>query len=237
MSQGIKTITLALPLRMGTVNCYLVRTDTGFVLIDTGSPNKRAELQAKLESAGCRPGNLELIIITHGDFDHTGNAAYLRKAFGAKLAMHGDDSGMTEHGDMLSNRMKPNIFVRLMSGLVPILFGFGRSKRFTADLFVEEGYDLSAHGFDARVLHIPGHSSGSLGILSAGGDFFCGDLFENRDKPVLNSIIDDPAAADASVERLRDLEIKTIYPGHGTPFPIDSLWASWQAPPSAGGHP
>jgi glyoxylase-like metal-dependent hydrolase (beta-lactamase superfamily II) len=130
---------------------------------------------------------------------------------------------MTERGDMLSNRKKPNLLVRMMFGLVPILFGFGKSKRFTADRFVEEGYDLSAHGFDARVLRIPGHSKGSIGILTAGGDLFCGDLWENRDKPVLNSIIDDPVAANASVERLRGLGIKTVYPGHGRPFPIDSL--------------
>jgi len=41
----IKVITLLLPYRLGSVNCYLVETDTGFVLIDTGGSNKRAELE------------------------------------------------------------------------------------------------------------------------------------------------------------------------------------------------
>jgi hydroxyacylglutathione hydrolase len=41
---------------------------------------------------------------------------------------------------------------------------------------------------------------GSVGILTAGGDLFCGDLLENYDRPALNSIMDDLAAANASVE-------------------------------------
>jgi glyoxylase-like metal-dependent hydrolase (beta-lactamase superfamily II) len=67
---------------------------------------------------------------------------------------------------------------------------------------MEDGYDLSEYGFDAEVLHIPGHSKGSIGILTAYGDLFCGDLFENREKPVLSSIMDDLSAANASVEKL-----------------------------------
>ena len=83
--QEIRTITLSLPLKMGTVNCYLVRTDTGYILIDTGSSNQRGALESELESAGCRPGNLDLVVLTHGDFDHAGNAAYLGKGFGVEI--------------------------------------------------------------------------------------------------------------------------------------------------------
>ncbi|RLF33000.1 MAG: MBL fold metallo-hydrolase, partial [Thermoplasmata archaeon] len=91
------------------------------------------------------------------------------------------------------------------------------------DLYIDEGYDLSEYGLDAKVLHIPGHSKGSIGILTADGDLFCGDLFENKDKPVLNSIMDDLMAANASVEKLKSLNINTVYPGHGKPFPMEIL--------------
>ena len=83
--------------------------------------------------------------------------------------------------------------------MVPILFGFGKSERFTPDFYLDEGDDLSDYGFDARVLHIPGHSKGSIGILAAGGDLFCGDLLECTGRPALNSIMDDLAAGNASV--------------------------------------
>ena len=218
MSTKLKTITLPLPYKLGTVNCYLIETDIGYILIDTGCSNKRTELEKELERAGCKPGNLKLIVLTHGDFDHTSNAAYLREKFGARIAMHHDDSGMSERGDMFWNRRKGNILLGMISR---ILFGFGKKERFKPDLYIEDGYNLSEYGFDANVLHIPGHSKGSIGILTADGDLFCGDLLENTDKPVLSSIIDDLAAANASVEKLKSLKINTVYPGHGKPFPME----------------
>jgi len=208
----------AVPYKLGSVNCYLIRTDAGCILIDTGCSNKRTDLEKQLESGGCKPGNLQLIVLTHGDFDHTGNAAYLRNKFGTKIAMHYDDLGMVERGDLFWNRIKGNILIRMMA---PIFFGFGKSKRFSPDLYVEDGYDLSGYGLDAKVLYIPGHSKGSIGILTAGGEMFCGDLLTNTDKPVLNSIMDDSAAANASVEKLKSFKINTVYPGHGKPFPME----------------
>jgi glyoxylase-like metal-dependent hydrolase (beta-lactamase superfamily II) len=225
MRQTIKTITLPLPYRLGSMNCYLVRTDTGFLLIDTGATNSRAMLENELARAGCRPGNLQLIVLTHGDFDHTGNAAYLRETLGAQIAMHQDDVGMAERGDMFSNRSSGN---RLMGILAPILFRFPRSNHFAPEFTLAEGDDLSAYGFDAQVLSLPGHSKGSIGILTAGGDLFCGDLLANEDQPALNAIMDDTAAACASIEKLKDLELATVYPGHGKPFPMDLFLASYR---------
>jgi hydroxyacylglutathione hydrolase len=217
MPSEIKTITLHY---LTDVNCYLVKTGDSYILIDTGFSTKRTDFEKELESAGVRPGNLKLIVLTHGDFDHTGNAAYLRKKFGTEIAMHDGDSGMVERGDMFWNRKKSNIILGMIA---PILLGFGKSERFKPDLYIEDGYNLSGYGFDAKVLHIPGHSKGSIGILTAGGDLFCGDLFMNEDEPGLNSNMDDSTAANASVEKLKSLKINTVYPGHGKPFPMDML--------------
>jgi hydroxyacylglutathione hydrolase len=225
VKQEIRTISLLLPYRLGDVNCYLIETNTGFFLIDTGCSNQRTRLDRELESAGCRPGNLRLIVLTHGDFDHAGNAAHLRNKFGAKIAMHHDDTGMVEYGDIFWNRKKPNILVRiLVRRFTPIFFRFGRSERFKPDFYLEDGQGLSEFGLDAIVLQIPGHSKGSIGILTAGGDLIGGDLILKSDKseqPHLNSIIDDLAIAHTSVEKLKSLNIKTIYPGHSKSFTMD----------------
>src|SRR3989304_591120 len=109
----IKTITTPFILNV-SINCYLVRTSNGFILIDTGRTNKRNVIEKELEKADCNPGNLKLIVLTHGDFDHCGNAAYLRKKFGSQIAMHQCDSGMVEYGDMLWNRSKQNILTRMI---------------------------------------------------------------------------------------------------------------------------
>jgi glyoxylase-like metal-dependent hydrolase (beta-lactamase superfamily II) len=212
VKQQIRTITLPLPFRIGSVNCYTVETGSGFVLIDTGASNRRSQLEKELEGAGCTPGNLKLVILTHGDFDHTGNAAYLRQKFGAKIAMHRDDAGMLERGDIFWNRKSGNFLFRAVAS---VLFRFGKSQRCSPDLYLEDGQYLSEYGFDARVLHIPGHSKGSIAILTAGGALFCGDLLEYRDKPVLNNIIDDAGVAQASFKRLKGLNVSAVYAGHG----------------------
>jgi len=220
MPPEVKTIRLPLPLRFGSVNCYLVETDNGCILIDTGCPNSRAELERGLLGAGCEPGGLKLIVLTHGDFDHSGNAAYLRKEFGAEIAMHRDDSGMVERGDIFGGRQGGNFFLRI---LVAFILRFGRSKRFRPDLYLEDGDGLAEYGLEARVLHIPGHSRGSIAVLTAGGQLFSGDLVVKKNRPVRNSLIDDPEAASASIARLKRLKINTVYPGHGRSFPAELM--------------
>ncbi len=134
--------------------------------------------------------------------------------------MHRDDVGMAERGDMFYNRKQPNILIRT---LIPIFTGFGTAARFTPDILIDDDFHLSEFGFNARVISLPGHSKGSIGILTPGGDLFCGDLFENTKKPALNSLIDDPAAARASLATLESLNIKVVYPGHGKPFAMELL--------------
>lgn len=223
MTQEIITIKLSMPYKLGSVNCYLIKIGIGYILIDTGNSNKQAELEKELESVGCKQGNLKLIILTHGDFDHIGNATYLRKKFGAKIAMHSDDLGMAEKGDMFWNRKKSNIIVKMIA---PVLFGFGKSRRFTPDIYIEDGFDFSEYGFDANAVYIPGHSRGSIGILTKDGNLICGDLLTNTKKPELNSIMDDLETANLSIEKLRNLEVNTVYPGHGKPFQMKLFFDS-----------
>ena len=73
------------------------------------------------------------------------------------------------------------------------------------------------------MIHIPGHSKGSVGLLSASGDLFCGDLLWNMRKPGLHFLVDDLAACNSSIQKLKGLNVKTIYPGHGSPFPFEKL--------------
>lgn len=216
----IKTISLPLPLRMGNANCYLIETDLGFTLIDSGSSYSREGLEKELESAGCKPGLLKLIILTHGDFDHTGNATYLRNAFGGKIAMHAEDVCMVERKDMFANRKKPNAIIRM---LLPVLSGFGKAEQFAPDLLVKDGDDLAGFGLHAKVIEIPGHSKGSIGILTAEGDLFCGDLLVSTEKPALNTMLDDLPTAQASLQKLVSLGIQTVYPGHGAPFSLQEV--------------
>lgn len=211
---------------MFEVNIYLLKTETGFFLIDTGMAKRRGQLERELQEAGCRPGDLKMIVITHGHLDHVGNAAYLREKFGAKVAMHRGDYGMVESGDMFVNS-RGSMLIGLVGFLMKVL-GLSDYEKFTPDIYLKDDQDLSPHGLDATIIHAPGHSKGSIGVMTADGDLFCGDLLVNTDKPARNTLIDDPAEYDASVERLRTLEIRTIYPGHGKPFQMEQFMESNQ---------
>jgi len=205
---------------MGYVNCYLIEMGTYFILIDTGGSTNRKDLTAELVASGCRPGLLRLVILTHGDFDHTGNAAYLRSTFGCKIAMHKGDSGMVETADMFFNRNKPNVIIRK---LIPFFTGFGSSEIFSPDILFDDEDNLSGFGFDASIIAIPGHSKGSIGILTNNADLFCGDLLENIKSPGLNSIMDNLAEAGVSLDKLGKLQINQVYPGHGNPFRMEEI--------------
>jgi hydroxyacylglutathione hydrolase len=211
----IHTFCLPLPYRLGTVNSYLVETGSGFILIDSGSSSQRAKIEQALKEAGCKPGDLKLIVLTHGDFDHTGNAAYLKWVFGARIGMHADDIGMAANGDMFASRRPQNWIVRKIA---PVMFRFGKEDQFEPDVFLEDGDLLTPYGLEAQVISTPGHSRGSISILTDKGDLFCGDLFENVKQPGLGEIMDDVGQAKASANRLAEMEVCTVYPGHGNSF-------------------
>ena len=229
MTQDIRRISL------GGVNCYLAKTDGGYTLIDTGFLSKRAQLEQALATAGCRPGNLNLILLTHGDTDHADNAAYLREKYGAKIALHPVEAPLVECGDMSCTRKpKPDkigFIFRVMFPLAPVLFKSNTFQTFKPDFTIDEGFDLSECGFHAKVLHLPGHSRGSIGILTpedfalqpagVGPVVFCGDLLYNFIGRPSCQFIDDLAGFNASLDKLKRLGVKTVYPGHGKPFPLE----------------
>jgi hydroxyacylglutathione hydrolase len=206
-------------INLGGVNCYLLKTAGGHILIDTGYANKRAALEKKLSEAGCRPGNLELIVLTHGDSDHADNAAFLREKYGAKIAIHPDDAPMVERGDISLNRKarpdKMSLIFKIISKIFPLFIKATKFEVFKPDLVIDENFDLSAYGSEARIVHLPGHSKGSIGVLTSGGDLFCGDLLYNmRGFDCIYDLND----FNQTMSNLKKLNVKTVYPGHGKPF-------------------
>jgi hydroxyacylglutathione hydrolase len=226
MSSEVQTIDL------GFVNCYLVRADGGFFLVDTGLPVQRGALEKRLLDAGCRPGDLRLVVLTHGDLDHTGNCVYLREKYRTRIAMHREDSDLAKNAEVGATRKVKSPLLRLMmrvgrrsgaaSGLSPEL------RHFQPDVYLVDGDGLREYGLDAQVLHLPGHTNGSIGILTHDGELFAGDTLENRRSPGPASIIAREDLLASSLLRLSKLAITTVYPGHGKPF----AWEQFVRPPS-----
>lgn len=222
------------------VNCYLGKAGDSFILFDTGGhltmdkqyTNRCDKLEKELENAGCKIGNLKLIVLTHGDNDHVANAVHFRDKYDAKIAMHSGDLDLVEN-PTIDKVMKSFQYKSIIYKIVFLIIKNTIRKvsvktlkdfqKFKPDIFLNEGDNLSAYGFEAEILHIPGHTDGSIGILTSEGDLICGDIFTNMKKPDTAPNAYDFKALNASVERLKNMNIKVIYPGHGNPFEAKNL--------------
>jgi len=211
MSQSV------LPIRAG-INCYLLPGAEGFVLVDTGPAVARRRLLRGLCQAGCGPGDLRLAIITHGDADHIGCCVLLRDSYGAKLASHEAEVRALETGRMENRKERPDRKPWFFRALLPLGMLFGRAETFSPDTLLEDSESLESYGVDATILHLPGHTRGSIAVFTGEGDLICGDLFWSMHRPRLHPLIDDLDAARASVERIRSLSVRRILPAHGRPF-------------------
>jgi len=216
-------------LALGMVNAYLIKNKNEYCLIDTGLAMGRSKLEQAFTQAGIKPSAIKLVIVTHADIDHIGNCAYLQSRFGLKIAVHESDVHLCRTGTINMNRKRKAskvkmIFLSLMFALIykPMMKKHPL-EAFEPDVILTDGQNLKKYGFDAKVIHIPGHTMGSLGILTGDGDFFSGDTINNRKKPTAADIIEDEDALESSLKRIKKLNIKTVYPGHGRPFPISEL--------------
>jgi len=224
MKSNIKVINL------GFVNAFLVKLKDGFALIDTGVPNSWNALEEKLISEGCKPDKLKIVILTHGDMDHVGNAKKLQDKYKAKILIHKKDFEDLKKGVHTKRFVRPLGF-RIMFTIIFALYQLRRKfkkadehKDLFKPIFVSDGESLAKYGFNAKIIHIPGHSKGSIGILTKDKIFFAGDTFVNRKKPETAQIIENDKELKDSIEKIKRLDIKTIYPGHGTPFSYNSMY-------------
>jgi glyoxylase-like metal-dependent hydrolase (beta-lactamase superfamily II) len=90
---------------------------------------------------------------------------------------------------------------------------------------VSEGDRVDLGDACYRVLHLPGHSPGSIGLLDErSGILFSGDAIYD------GTLVDDLPGCDkdayrTTMERLRDLDVSIAYGGHGEPMPRERMHA------------
>jgi glyoxylase-like metal-dependent hydrolase (beta-lactamase superfamily II) len=208
-------------IELGFVNAYLVETPLGFVLVDAGVPSSWDRLKAALDAAGCTPGRLSLVLLTHGDMDHVGCARRLREEYGAPVAVHPGDRGMVESGED-QNRRGSNLAIRMAMRFRPHRRD-PDAPYLSPDVLLEDGQSLAAYGWDARVVHCPGHTVGSVAILTSSGDLIVGDTASNMTRPGPGMLVQNAAEYNRTLAMLAALPAKTVFPGHGRPFPHDRM--------------
>jgi glyoxylase-like metal-dependent hydrolase (beta-lactamase superfamily II) len=184
-----------------TVNAFLVLADAP-VLVDAGTPRQGPAIVAELRAEAVVP---ELILLTHGDFDHAGGADAVRKATGAVVCAPAAER------PLLTGEVRRRPFVRLLIRAA----NRGREPPMPAvDRWLDAGEVVAGLETVPTPGHTPGHTSYRIGrALIAGDALITGERF--REPVRLFNV--DTAEARRSIAKLAALDVDLAVSGHGPP--------------------
>ena len=209
-------------------NVYLVVTEDGLTLVDAGMPGNAETVLAAIKGIGREPRELRRIVLTHSDPDHSGSAVRLKELTGALVAIHEQDAPalagrrpkkIKEAGAVPMRRTNmARVGHDLGMRLVFKLSGRFRDFRpVDADILLKDGDTISG----LRVVHVPGHTRGSIALYREDGVVFSGDALlgdsAGRVQPPTEALALNPARALASANKIESLGFTTLLPGHGRP--------------------
>jgi len=161
-------------MNFGMVNAYVLQSSKGAVLIDAGIPNSEKRVAAALAKLGLDYSDLNLIVVTHGHFDHAGNASTLRKLSGAPVLIHEQEAKFCAGEQQM--KLCPTGWVGKLlykSGAPQTPFGY-----FTPEVVLSgnDRFDLKPYGLPGYVTSTPGHTPGSVSVVMDDGQTFVSDL-------------------------------------------------------------
>ena len=232
----ISCIPLPLPNNpLGTINAYLLKTDAGCLLVDTGWNTEEAyqALIKGFERAGASFEDLRIIFITHTHPDHYGLAGRLQQATQAEVLMHQEEASWIEQqrtfgprfmADGASWLVQNGFPTEELAGLRSTLPNLSRSQSVArVDRLVQDGEHLKMGQFDLECLLTPGHSPGHLCLYDRQRQIlFSGDhVLPNETpnigfsmKPGSNPLADYLEA----LEKVAALPTRLVLPAHGAMF-------------------
>lgn len=233
-------VPVPLYVRMEPVNAWILRDDEGgLTLFDTGiAAGADACWTQALAAIGHDPGDVRRVIVSHHHPDHIGGAGALHRLTGCGL--HASASTIEQAPDVWGDDGR---FDSYFAALSLHLAQHGVPDQVTAALAPEhglarmavelppdhawrplhEGDELTAAGRTWRVHLTPGHADGHL-VLHAPhtGTLLAADHLLERVSPAVGRFPrhhPDPLGNYlASLERVRELHVERVLPGHGDPF-------------------
>jgi glyoxylase-like metal-dependent hydrolase (beta-lactamase superfamily II) len=177
-------------------NIYVI----GDTVIDAGTGFNFTRLRDALRVLKKDLGDIKEVVNTHGHFDHCGGNGYF---LNAKTAIHEADAPIVENGDAEASVAD---------------FFEGSPKPHEIQRKLNEGDVINAGSHELEVIHTPGHTPGSICLYDRKtGTLFSGDTVFSEGVGRTDLPGGDPVAFAASIQKLRELKVKRILPGHGDP--------------------
>ncbi|WP_449281619.1 MBL fold metallo-hydrolase [Leucobacter sp.] len=226
-------------------NLWLVRGEERAILVDCGlGIVPLLPLVRRLAGGDCP------VVLSHGHLDHAGAAHEFAERWG-----HGADDPRTERRlSLLTAEHRGDLGLPkdgidgagdwLLSGIPRPGYDPRAYRQRAAPLTrrLRDGERIDLGGTVLEVLHLPGHTPGSLALYDRDrGELYSGDVV--YDDVLLDSLPEsDPPAYERSLRRLRGIPVERVLPGHGATFGrtrlheiIDAYSAAASPRPSAAG--
>ena len=210
---------------------YLLLGADSVVVVDVGSVTDHDRIFAALEWLGRPRAQIRCVMPTHLHMDHVIGIDSLARRLGVPIVLgHVAYQAITEgrtlrfpRGLHLLRAVPTYVMQGAPAGAladwrVGLEFGFPWSKnRFRAPLVPCLETDTSVLGLPGwTVMHTPGHADDAICLHHAEARFLvAGDTVRNFSGGEWNPLGCDRGDYDRTKDRLRRLEVETIFPGHG----------------------
>lgn len=214
----IKTVSYA------GVKGYLLYNNDTVILVDTGHKKTVKSLLSALSDINKQPSAVDLIILTHTHFDHAGGAREIRELTGAPLAVHRDEARFLKKGRTpipSGTRWKGKLLASVGRIFAP---GIAKYPPAEPDIIIDGELDLTDYRIPGKVIHTPGHTSGSVSVLLETGEALVGDNvlglpFKTNFPPFANNRREVLESWQIYIDR----GMKTLLPAHGGRVKIEAL--------------
>ena len=147
----------------GRSNVFLLANGEKNILIDTSPKYKWKELEKRLKQL--EVDIIDYLILTHTHYDHAENSKKIKEKYNAQVIVHKNEAlCLTSGENILPNGTNAitKLIIRLFAKQFLTKF---RYEPCQYDYLVDSVLDLSNFGFNAFIMHTPGHTAGSMSII------------------------------------------------------------------------
>jgi len=202
------------------VNVYLIKIREGYMLIDAGLKGSYQSFKNILKKKNIQISSIKYILVTHHHSDHTGFLSVLREEYPQiVLIAHKKEVSALKEGKTLPFKSK-NLLLKFFSGFNSGKFEPVEIKN--SDIILDGDSEIlfQKEGLNAKILHTPGHTPGSISIVLDDGRAVIGDLLMNFSPDIFLSnpfplVFSDLEQVKKSCKKLLDEGVSIFLPGHG----------------------
>jgi glyoxylase-like metal-dependent hydrolase (beta-lactamase superfamily II) len=199
----------------GRSNVYLLTNGEKNILIDTSPKYMWNLLVYRLKKLNIK--HIDALILTHTHKDHAENSHRIKERYSSKVIVHRYEAGYLISGDNIiprgTNLVTKSFVILMAKYLVPRL----RYKPCQYDILTDKNMDLGSYGFNAYIMHTPGHTSGSVSVIVDDEIALVGDtMFGVFKDSVFPPFADDIKQMIISWGKLLETNCSLFIPGHGS---------------------